>query len=150
MVAARVTRAEHAAFGAEQAHRLPNAVEPVHEVVSGAGERWLGTFVRMEDRAAVGDIAGRHPHPPQAGSKAFPQGSLVAHGDDVSDPRHGKKSATSTSLRGSFSTRKRGSLTSTLWPRCRTGTRQYDALGWRTRGQSGAQKPATSSSGLVA
>ena len=29
---------------------------------------------------------------------------------------------------GQFSTRKRGALTSILWPRCRTGTRQYDAL----------------------
>ena len=89
MVAARVARAEQAAFGEAQAHRLSDAVERANEVVSGTGEGWLDTFVPMEERAAVGDIAGRRHHRPQADSEALPQGSLVAHGDDVSDPRPG-------------------------------------------------------------
>ena len=37
VVAARVTRAEQAAFGEAQAHRHPNAVERGHEVGSGTG-----------------------------------------------------------------------------------------------------------------
>ena len=69
VVPARVTRAEQAAFGPAEALRLPNAGELANEVVSGLGERWLDAFVRIEDHAAAGDIAGRRLHLPQASSK---------------------------------------------------------------------------------
>ena len=68
MVAARVTRAEQAAVGEAEAHRLPHAVEPGHEDVSGAGERWLDPFVRMEDRAPSETSQAAAKHPPRAGS----------------------------------------------------------------------------------
>ena len=77
VVAARVTRAEQAAFGEAQAHRYPNAVERGHEVGSGTGGRWLDSFVRMEERAAVGGVAGRRPTPAAGGFGAFPQGSIA-------------------------------------------------------------------------
>ena len=70
VVAARLTRADQAAFGPAEAHRLPDALEPGHEVVSGLGERWLDACVGIEGHTAAGDIAGRRPLPAaQTGSK---------------------------------------------------------------------------------
>ena len=87
VVAARVTRAEQAAFGEARAHRHPNAVERGHEVVSGTGGRWLDPFVRREERAAVGGVAGRRPTPAAGGFGAFPQGSVAPQARAASDPR---------------------------------------------------------------
>ncbi|MCY4431500.1 MAG: hypothetical protein OXC11_14065, partial [Rhodospirillales bacterium] len=64
VVAARGTRADQAAFGEAEAHRLPDAVEPGHQGVSGAGELALDPFVRIEDDTAGGDVTGRRFHPP--------------------------------------------------------------------------------------
>ena len=67
MVAARIARADQAACGPGEALRLPNVGELANEVESGLGERWLDTFVRIEDHTAAGDVTGRRLHPPGGG-----------------------------------------------------------------------------------
>ena len=91
VVAARVPRAGQAPFGERQAHRLPDALEPGHEVVSGLGERWLDACVGSEDHAAAGDIAGRLLHPPRRRVRSLPAGITRAAGAGWERPRTRQK-----------------------------------------------------------
>ena len=70
----------------------------------------------MEERAAVGDGVGRRPTPAAGGFVAFPQGSIAPQAGTGATPGTERKSAASTPFRGSFSTRKGGSLTYKVWP----------------------------------
>ena len=74
-----------------QAHRLPDALEPGHEVVSGLGERWLDACVGSEDHAAAGDIAGRLLHPPRRRVRSLPAGITRAAGAGWERPRTRQK-----------------------------------------------------------
>ena len=87
VVSARVLRADQAAFGEAQAHRLPGALEPGHEDVSGLGERWLDACVGSEDHAAAGAVAGRLLHSPRRRVRSLPAGMNRAGGAGWERPR---------------------------------------------------------------
>ncbi len=86
MVAAHVTPANRAAYGAAEALRLPNGGERANEAVSGLGEPRIAALVRIEDHPAAEDLAGRRLHPPAGGFCAFPQGSLAPQARAGSNP----------------------------------------------------------------
>ena len=91
VVAARVPRAGQAPCGERQALRLPDALAPGHEVVSGLGERWLDACVGSEDHAAAGDVAGRLLHPPCRRVRSLPAGITRAAGAGWERPRTRQK-----------------------------------------------------------
>ena len=112
VVAVRVTRAEPAAFGEPQAHRLSNATERGHEDVTGAGRA-----VAIEDRT------GRRPPPAApAGSKPSRRDQSRRRRGAASDPRHGRGECDAHSLPGQFFDKERGVACSPeLWSKVGDG-----------------------------
>ena len=100
VVAARIAPADQAAFGERQAHRLPDALEPGHEVLSGLGERWLDDSVGSANHAAAGDIAGRLLHPPRRQVRSLPAGIDRAAGAGWERPRTTEISTSTSSDSG--------------------------------------------------
>ena len=122
VVAARGTRADQAAFGEAEAHRLRDAVQLAHQGVSGGGELDLDPFVRVEDHTEARDITGHRRHLPRGGLVAFPQGSIAPQARAGSDPEHETTGVTSGGFQGRRSYDRRGVAPSpALRPRRRAG-----------------------------
>ena len=87
VVAARLTRADQAAFGPAEANRLPDALEPGHEVVSGLGERWLDACVGIEGHTRPETSPAADLYPPRRRVRSLPAGIDRAAGAGWERPR---------------------------------------------------------------